>query len=300
MELWMIMAMTGAVAQAVRTAGQKWLTAEAGPIGASFSRFIFATPFSWLWLWIWQLHTSQSLPPIAPTFWFWVIFGGSLQIIFTVALVQLLRLRNFAAGVAFSKTEVLQAAIFEAILVGYIASFHVGLAIIIGIVAVLLLSSKKGDIGFFGILRSVGTGAGLLGLVSGACLGAATVSYGIASDYLASEDPILRASVTAAITCTIQTIIMGALMMKWTPTQLRASIVQWRPGVVIGIFSSLSTITWFVAFAIYYVGPARAIGQIELVASILLSALLFKEKISRTEYIAIALLSLSVLIILLT
>ena len=92
---------------------------------------------------------------------------------------------------------------------------------------------------------------------------------------------------------------MLPLMAIWARRQLIAAFQYWRAGLFIGICSSLSTITWFVAFAVHYVGPARAIGQIELVISILISALFFKERISRIEFIAIALLSLSVLIILL-
>ena len=297
------MAMLGATAQALRTAGQKYLTADAGRIGASFMRFLYAIPFSCLWLVFWQVFwqngTATTVPAMPSDYWFWVITASILQIGFTICLVVLLELRNFAAGTAFSKTEVLQAAIFEAILVGYIASFNTALAIGVGIIAVLLLGGRAGQMAIPDLLKQAYSKAGIIGLLSGGLLGSATVCYGIASRQLETDDAILRASITAAIATIIQTSIMLPLMAIWARRQLIAAFQYWRAGLFIGICSSLSTITWFVAFAVHYVGPARAIGQIELVISILISALFFKERISRIEFIAIALLSLSVLIILL-
>ena len=295
----MIMAMLGATAQAFRTAGQKYITAEAGRIGASFMRFLYAIPFSCLWLFYWHYESDIALPATTSHFWFWVVSASLLQIGFTICLVVLLQLRNFAAGTAFSKTEVLQAAIFEAILVGYIASFSIALAIGVGIVAVLLLGARSGELALPDLLKQIGSKAGVVGLLSGSFLGCATVCYGIASRQLETDDAILRASITAAIATLVQTSFMIPLMGIWARGQLIAAFRLWRAGLFIGIFSSLSTITWFVAFALHYVGPARAIGQIELVISILISALFFKERISRTEYIAIMLLCLSMVIILL-
>ena len=296
----MFMAILGAAAQAMRTAGQKRLTTPAGPIGASFMRFCYAIPFSCAWLGIWLYGTSATIPSLPVTFWFWVLLASLLQIGFTVTLVLLLQLRNFAAGVAFSKTEVLQAAIFEAILVGYIASLHTVLAIIIGCIAVLLLSSAQGALYLPDLVKRVASRVGLLGLSSGTFLGSATVCYSIASSHLISDDYIMRASLTAAIATILQTAMMIPVMLFLAKDQLYSAFRLWRPALFIGVFSSLSTISWFVAFALHYVGPARAIGQIELVISLLISGLFFKETIRRTEYIAIALLSLSVLIILLS
>ena len=103
-----------------------------GDFGASYIRFSYALPFAALWLWLWMKSTEQSLPQTTQMFWVWVSIGGLMQVIFTVLLITLFNHRNFAAGTAFSKTEVLQAAIFEALIIGEIVNFQVGLAIGIG------------------------------------------------------------------------------------------------------------------------------------------------------------------------
>ena len=79
-----------------------------------------------------------------------------------------IRDRSFAAGTAFSKTEVLQAAIFEAIILGHIVNFKLGLAIILGVIAVFLLSLAKSKLTFKNLLNSLFTKQAALGLGSGA------------------------------------------------------------------------------------------------------------------------------------
>ena len=51
--------------------------------------------------------------------------------------------RNYAIGIAISKTEILQTAILEAIIIGYIASFSIIGAISMGLVGIALLSYQK-------------------------------------------------------------------------------------------------------------------------------------------------------------
>ena len=53
----------------------------------------------------------------------------------TVVAYIFLMLCIFAAGTAFSKTDILQAAIFEAIIIGEIVSLQVGIGIFIGVIA---------------------------------------------------------------------------------------------------------------------------------------------------------------------
>ena len=62
--------------------------------------------------------TGEMLASLPFTFWAWINIAALTQVIFTILLVQLFSHRSFAAAVAFSKTEVLQTAIFEALILG--------------------------------------------------------------------------------------------------------------------------------------------------------------------------------------
>ena len=64
-----------------------------------------------------------------------------------------------------------------------------------------------------------------------------------------------------------------------------------------GISGSGATAGWFIAFALASVAEVRAVGQVELIFSILVSMLIFKEKINKTEFFRIILLAASILIV---
>ena len=72
------------------------------------------------------------------------------QVIFTVLLITLFN-HHVCRWYGLLKTEILQAAIFEAIIIGEFVGFQVGLAIAIGVFAILMLSFHKAKIGMGGL-----------------------------------------------------------------------------------------------------------------------------------------------------
>ena len=104
-----------------------------------------------------ELLFNVKFPELNFAFFFWVTIAGLTQIIFTVLLITLFSHRSFAAGTAFSKTEVLQAAIFEAIILGHVVSLKLGLAIMLGVIAVFLLSIAKSKLTFKNLINSLFT-----------------------------------------------------------------------------------------------------------------------------------------------
>ena len=299
MELWIIITVIAATTQTLRSAGQKKMKSVMGDFGASYIRFSYALPFAALWLWLWMRSTEQSLPQTTQMFWVWVSIGGLMQVIFTVLLITLFNHRNFAAGTAFSKTEVLQAAIFEALIIGEIVNFQVGLAIAIGVLAILMLSFHKSDAGLSSLFTSLRSKQCLIGLAAGAFLGLSTVSFRAATDSLATGDIVLRASMSAATSTLLQTIFMGGIMFLMARRELVLSVTNWRSAWPVGLFGAITTACWFTAFSLENVASVRAVGQVELLITLGFSILFFKEKTSRIELLAIALLALSIILVLL-
>ena len=127
MYIWIWVTIAAALSQSLRTAQQKNLQPVLGNLGASFVRFSYAIPFAWAWIIFYSIIFDVELPELNLLFFFWVTIAGLTQIVFTVLLITIFSHRSFAAGTAFSKTEVLQAAIFEAIILGHIVNFKLGL-----------------------------------------------------------------------------------------------------------------------------------------------------------------------------
>ena len=79
--------------------------------------------------------------------------------------------------------------------------------------------------------------------------------------------------------------------------ELKAVFKFWKPSLPAGLCGTGATFGWFVAFGLATAAEVRAVGQIELIFSILISMIFFKEKIKQTEFIGIMLLGTSILII---
>src|SRR5437899_8234589 len=116
--LWMPRPIGAAFAQTLRTAAQRHLTAELGTLGAALVRFLYGLPFAVAWLLVQHLRSPSALPDIGAVFMLWVACGAVAQIAATALLLQVMADRNFALGVAYSKTEVVQAAVVGVVLPG--------------------------------------------------------------------------------------------------------------------------------------------------------------------------------------
>ena len=299
MELWVLLAILAAATQALRTAVQKKMTPQLGSYGASYIRFSYSFPFAWLIVLVYMILIDAGMPSLPTMFWFWINIAAITQIAFTVLLIMLFSHRSFAAAVAFSKTEVLQAALFEAVILGVVASLQTAFAIALGVVATVMLSLAKSSITSRSVIGTIFSNQTGFGLGAGAFLGFCTVAYGAALKHLPADDVMLNAGLAAAIAVTIQTVGFGAWLYALKRHELVASLVYWRDGAMAGFWGTLCSLFWFAAFAMHAVAPVRAVGQIELLMSIGFSYFYFKEKINLTELTAMAMLALSIILVLL-
>lgn len=299
MALWVWVTIGAAITQTIRSALQKDLKAPLGDLGASMVRFSYAIPFAWLWIWGYSTYAEIALPSVTTAFLVWVTLAGITQIIFTVLLVTMFSHRSFAAGTAFSKTEVVQAALFEALIIGYIVSLQVGLAIVIGVIAVFLLSLAKSRLTFGNVAASLFTKQTAIGLASGASLGFCTVAYRAATDGLEGGDLLMRASLTGGVAVVLQSIIMGVFMWARARQQLINTFIHWRRCMLVGLAGAASTACWFYAFSAHAVAPVRAVGQIELLFVLGISYFYFRETPNWQELVALLLLAISIVMVLL-
>ena len=299
LEIWILITILAAVAQTLRSLVQKKMIPVLGNTGASYIRFSYAVPFAWLWVLAYQFLSGINLPDTNLVFWWWLSAASLMQVLFTIFLIKLFSHRSFAAGTAFSKTEVLQAAIFEALILGAVASIFTGTAILLGAVAVVMLSLAKANLTRSNIITTLTSGQTVIGLLSGATLGLSTVFFKAAVISLDGSDWLLSAGYTGAMAVTLQTICMGAWMyFSSARGELRLSFVHWRSSLTAGLYGAIATASWFTAFTLYAVAPVRAVGQIELLFTLGVSIFYFKEKVNRIEATSILLLVISIIMIL--
>ena len=303
-DLWIIATIFAAITQTIRSAIQRQMQPILGDDGASYIRFLYALPFALLMLYGYGVFAGVGLPDTNWRFWLWVNSAALTQILFTVLLIRMFSRRSFAAGTAFSKTEVLQAAILEIIILGVMVSLLTGFAIVLGVVAVILLSFAKSAKTPQAILASLVSRSSLIGLGSGTFLGLCTVSYKVAAVSLTwgdsgGGDLFMRVLYTGGVATLIQVVVMGVWMAFFTRQQFIASFVYWRGSIWAGFFGALSTVGWFTAFVLQSVAAVRAVGQIELLITLAISIFWFKEQSNRLEVFAIVMLTISIIMVLL-
>ncbi|MCL6285918.1 DMT family transporter [Ruegeria sp. 2012CJ41-6] len=299
MSLWIPVTIAAALFQTVRFMLQKTLsTVRLTPAGATFARFAYSAPLVVLGLVAYLTVTGTPLPSLSARFWTFAAIGGTAQILATICVVALFKQRNFAVGITFKKTEVIQTALVGLVILGEGVSWGGFAAILLGLAAVFLLSKTPGGEGPW--WRHLTNRASVLGLGSGVLFAFSAVSYRAASLDLGDLDPAFRAGVTLAAVTSLQMIGMG-LWLAWRDrAELRAVWDTRRTGLFVGLTSMGGSFCWFLAFTLQNAAYVKALGQVELAFSILASTLFFHERINRREIAGIGILALSILVLVLS
>lgn len=299
-ELWIPLTIAGAFFQNLRSALQKHLKAHLSTAGVTYVRFFYAWPFAVLYIWGLSHFGGFEIPALNTRFFIFCIAGGASQILFTFLLVWLFSFRNFAAGTIYSKTETVQVAVLGLVILGDPLSLGAVVAIAVSFIGVMVLSVAETKLTLRNMITSLTEKPTLIGLACGAALGASVVFFRGAALSLGGEGFLMQAGMTVAIAVVIQTIVMGIYLALREPGQLRAVLVHWRPSLMVGIAGALASIFWFSAFTLQNAAYVRALGQIELVFTILISTIYFREKIKRLELAGIAFIVAGILILVLS
>ena len=291
MEWWVGLTVAGAFLQNLRSLLQRRLTRTLSVNGSSYVRFLYALPFAWLLvLWLGQ----TNLPVLTPSFWWYVCAGGITQIVATSALVAAVSHGQFAVGTAMSKTEAMQAAAIGLILLGEQLSLQALLGIAVSLVGVFLLTGGVSPRQIFQ------RGPALwLGLLAGSSFALCSVCFRGASLALGTDetDAWQRAALTLAATLTLQAVVMGAYLIVREPRQLQRVVSSWRVAIWVGLIGMTSSICWFTAMALVNAALVRAMGQIELLFTLITSIWFLGERVRRREVLGMLLLVLGIVLL---
>jgi drug/metabolite transporter (DMT)-like permease len=293
MELWVTLSLVAAFLQNLRTALQKALIGQVGLLGATYVRFLFAAPWAVILVGVLAMRDGAVLPAPTVPFVLWALVGAMAQIAATFLLLDLFRLRNFAVGNTFAKTETVLAAIFGLALLGdRIAPLPMA-GILVSLAGVLLISAPPaGRL----LSRSAATG-----IASGAAFALSAVAYRAAALSLADTGGLLiRPAVTLAWVLLTQTLVLTAFLGAREPRRVWAVLRHWRLGLIVGIAGMLASLAWFAAFTLVGAAQVKAVGQVELLFSYLTSHLAFRERPTRRETLGIVLVAGGILLLVLT
>ncbi len=294
MELWIILAIGAAFLQTVRFMLQKHLSkVTLSASGATFARFLYSAPVAVLICTLFLTHKGQGVPNLANDFPIYAVIGAFAQITATVCTVLLFGRRNFAVGLTFTKTAVLMSVPVGWIWLGDSVSAIGLLAITIGFFGVIVLSGPIDSTDVW--WRRLISPSAALGLAGGALFSVSGVAYRGATLAVQSPDPFERSLVTLAIVTSLQLTSMALWLYIRDRAEIKRVVGAWRSASFIGLTSLGGSFGWFSAYTLENAAYVNAVGQVEVIFGIIATMLFFREKITTREFFGIALITVSVL-----
>jgi drug/metabolite transporter (DMT)-like permease len=289
--LWIPITLLAALAQTIRNAAQRRLTDSLGTLGATLVRFLYGLPFALLWLALVLFSTGAALPAPNLAFLAWVTAGALAQVLATALLLQVMAESNFALGVGYSKTEVLQVAVFGLVFLGDPITPLMLVAMALGTLGVLLLSPSDPERPLRALLTNWTHRVALLGLGSGALFGLAAVGYRGAALALGDTLFLMAAAFALVIAQSIQTVALGGWLLARSPDTVRRVLAAWRASLLAGGMGATASAGWFTAMAIESVARVRTLALAELLFAWVVSMRLFRERLVRRELVGLVLLA---------
>jgi len=290
--MWILVTLVAAALQTARTALQHRLRSLLSVSGAGFVRYVYGAPVSLGVVGVLAL-SGVDLPSVSASFWPLIAMGGIAQILGTVYLIKAFDERDFAIGTVFAKTEVIQVAILSLVLLGEPLRWGAWVGAVVCMAGVAALAGRGRRL----TVASLRDRAAMFGLLAGGLFGLASIGIRAATQALDGGSVVTRALLTLAVMNTIQTVVHGGYLVARDPEQIRLGFVHWRSSSVVGLLSVSGSAGWALALALENAAKVRTLGQVELLFAFAVSAVFLRDRHTRGEYLASALVAVGVVLV---
>jgi len=275
--LWVLVTTVAALFQAWRTALQQRLRGMLSLNGAAVVRYLYGVPVGLCLLGGYWLAFGGSFGAPTAAFLALCAAAGLAQIFGTNLLIASFGPRGFAVGTAYPMTEAVQASVLAALVLGEVLSGLSWAGIAVSVAGVMYLSVAGRDLTAREFLRATTQPAALRGMAAGFCFAVTAIFIREAIFALPGEDPLLKALFAVVVTNTLQTLMQGGWLLAREPAQLMAVFRSWRASAPVGALSACGSACWFMAFALAPVALVRAVGQVEIVFTLLFARFFLRE-----------------------
>ncbi len=287
--IWVLFSCLAAFSQALRNAFQSQLSKQLNIIAVTLSRFLWAWPLAIIYLIFLYYWQPSELPTFSTRFYF-LIFGAALmQSLATSLMVLLFKQKNYAIGAGLAKCEAPAAAIIGFFFFDTILSPLGWLGVLIGGVAVLLLSSTSGT-------KTLSPQICLTGLACSSVF--ALTSLWAREASLTLTLPFLhRGAWIVLFLVSIQSTFLAIYLALKDRNTLIYMLKVPRLVIMTSVASFVGSIGWFTAMTLKEVPYVKTVGQIEILFMVLISYFWLKEKLRSIDLIALALIVVAAILV---
>jgi drug/metabolite transporter (DMT)-like permease len=294
--IWLPATILGGFFQSWRTAVQQRVRAELSVNAAGLVRYLFGFPVACVLLSLYILWCDLLVPALGGSFLPNALAAGFMQVIATNLLILSFGYRNYVVGTAYAKTEAVQGAVLAMIMLGEILSPLTWIGIAVGVVGVILLSTGGEKLGPKEMMRQLAQPAALCGLGAGFLFALTAIFVKRATFAIDTEDKVYAALLTLVTVLFLQTLMQGSYVVWRERDQVAKIFANWRMAGQVGLLAALGSACWFTGFATAPVALVRAVGQVEVIFTLLFGRFYLKEKLLRSEVSGLVLVGIGVVL----
>ena len=286
---WILFTLGAVVMQTVRNALQSKLSGAVNTSGVTLSRFILAPPIALVYLLILYSSSASQVPEFSGSFIAVILCASLLQIAATSLMVILFKQKNFAIGAGLAKSEALVAGVVGMLFFGSYLTPIGWAGIVIGAIAVFVLSSGNR-------LHGISVKTMVIGLACGTCFALTSLLVREASHMLNVQHTVAAAWVLLWVLC-VQTISLSGYIALTKPFVFRQLTNAKKQVLAISTVSCLGSICWFTAMALQHVALVKTLGQLEVLLTLILSHYWLKNAVTKREIAGLLLIGLAAIFV---
>ena len=286
---WILFTLGAIVMQTVRNALQSKLSGAVNTSGVTLSRFILAPPIALVYLLILYSSSASQVPEFSGSFITVILCASLLQIAATSLMVILFKQKNFAIGAGLAKSEALVAGVVGMLFFGSYLTPLGWAGIVIGAIAVFVLSSGNR-------LHGISVKTMVIGLACGTCFALTSLLVREASHMLNVQHTVAAAWVLLWVLC-VQTISLSGYIALTKPFVFRQLTNAKKQVLAISTVSCLGSICWFTAMALQHVALVKTLGQLEVLLTLVLSHYWLKNAVTKREIAGLLLIGLAAIFV---
>lgn len=286
---WILFTLGAVVMQTLRNALQSKLSGAVNTSGVTLSRFILAPPIALVYLLILYSSSASQVPEFSGSFIAVILCASLLQIAATSLMVILFKQKNFAIGAGLAKSEALVAGVVGMLFFGSYLTPLGWAGIVIGGIAVFVLSSGNR-------LHGISVKTMVIGLACGTCFALTSLLVREASHMLNVQHTVAAAWVLLWVLC-VQTISLSGYIALTKPFVFRQLTNAKKQVLAISTVSCLGSICWFTAMALQHVALVKTLGQLEVLLTLILSHYWLKNAVTKREIAGLLLIGLAAIFV---
>ncbi|MCH2258024.1 MAG: DMT family transporter [Alteromonas sp.] len=286
---WILFTLGAVILQTVRNALQSKLSGAVNTSGVTLSRFILAPPIALVYLLILYSSSASQVPEFSGSFIAVILCASLLQIAATSLMVILFKQKNFAIGAGLAKSEALVAGVVGMLFFGSYLTPLGWAGIVIGGIAVFVLSSGNR-------LHGISVKTMVIGLACGTCFALTSLLVREASHMLNVQHTVAAAWVLLWVLC-VQAITLGGYIAVTKPYVFRQLTNAKKQVLAISTVSCLGSICWFTAMALQHVVLVKTLGQLEVLLTLVLSHYWLKNAVTKREIAGLLLIGLAAIFV---